>query len=40
MKVMKSALKSKFSPEVEAAWDKMIDVTFSKIFEGMENHAS
>ncbi|XP_043262258.1 globin-like [Colletes gigas] len=37
MKVMKDALKTKFSAEVEAAWDKTIDVAFSKIFEGMEN---
>ncbi|XP_076636745.1 globin-like [Colletes latitarsis] len=40
MKVMKDALKTKFSSEVEAAWDKMIDVAFSKIFEGMENRVS
>ncbi|XP_053975240.1 cytoglobin-1-like [Hylaeus anthracinus] len=37
MEVMKNDLKSKFSPEVEAAWSKMIDVAFLKIFEGMEN---
>lgn len=40
MEVMKDALKTKFSPEVEAAWGKTIDVAFSKIFEKFENHGS
>lgn len=40
MEVMRDALKMKFSPEVEAAWDKTIDVAFSKIFEKFEHRAS
>ncbi|XP_076242687.1 globin 1 [Calliopsis andreniformis] len=39
MEVMKCSLKSKFSPEVEAAWDKTIDLAFSKIFEEMEKNG-
>lgn len=31
---MRGAFGSKFTTEVEVAWDKAIDVLFSKIFEG------
>lgn len=40
MEVMKNTLKSKFTIEVEAAWDKTIDILFLKIFESIENSAS
>lgn len=40
IEVMKDTLKSKFSTEVEAAWNKTIDVLFLKIFEGIERTAS
>lgn len=40
MEVMKNTLKSKFIIEVEAAWDKTIDILFLKIFESIENSAS
>ncbi|XP_033183838.1 globin-like [Bombus vosnesenskii] len=34
MDAMRGAFGSKFTTEVEVAWDKAIDVLFSKIFEG------
>lgn len=40
IEVMKDTLKSKFPTEVEAAWNKTIDILFLKIFEGMERTAS
>lgn len=40
MEAMKDTLKSKFSTEVEAAWNKTIDVLFLKIFKGIESTAS
>ncbi|KOC64471.1 Globin [Habropoda laboriosa] len=40
IEVMKGALKSRFSTEVEAAWNKTIDVLYLKIFEGIESSVS
>ncbi|XP_066583874.1 globin isoform X1 [Prorops nasuta] len=40
MTVLESVFGAKFTPEFATAWDKTIDLLFSKIFLGMENSNS